>query len=556
MPASHFISEIVEEDIGSGKIKAPVTRFPPEPNGYLHIGHAKAICLDFGIAQQYGGHCNLRMDDTNPAKEETEYVESIMEDVRWLGWSWGANMFYASDYFDQLYEWAQYMIREGKAYVCELTADEIRDTRGTLTEPGKPSPWRDRPAPESLDLLERMKAGEFPAGRYTLRARIDMAHPNLNLRDPVLYRIVHQDHHRTGSKWRIYPMYDYAHGQSDAIEGVTHSLCTLEFEDHRPLYNWFVDNLPVPHKPRQIEFARLNLTYTVMSKRKLLQLVREKRVSGWDDPRMPTIRGLRRRGYTPASIREFVAKAGISKRPQTVDLALLDFCLRADLEENAQRRMAVLDPLKVTITNFPEGVTEWYEGPNHPSKPEMGSRQVPLTREIYIEREDFMENPPKKFFRLAPGQEVRLRYACYITCTEVVKDAAGNITELRATFDPESRGGSTPDNRKVKGTIHWVSASRNLPMDVFLYDRLFKVEDPEGSVPEGGSFLDNLNPDSLRVVQGYGEPALAEAQVEERFQFERKGYFCMDKSSQPGRPVFNRTTTLRDTWGKMAEKEG
>ena len=555
MPASHFISEIVEEDIGSGKIQAPVTRFPPEPNGYLHIGHAKAICLDFGIAQQYGGHCNLRMDDTNPAKEETEYVESIKEDVRWLGWDWGDNMFYASDYFDQLYAWAQHLIREGKAYICELSADEIRETRGTLTEPGKESPSRDRPAGESLDLLERMKDGEFPAGRYVLRARIDMAHPNLNMRDPVLYRIVHQHHHRTGDKWHIYPMYDYAHGQSDAIEGVTHSLCTLEFEDHRPLYNWFIDNLPVPHRPRQIEFARLNLTYTVMSKRKLLQLVKEKRVNGWDDPRMPTIRGLRRRGYTPRSIREFAARAGISKRPQTVDLALLDFCLRQDLEENASRRMAVLDPLKVVITNFTEGAVEHYDGPKHPSKPEMGSRKVPLTREIYIEREDFMENPPKKFFRLAPGQEVRLRYACYITCTDVVKDAAGNVTELRATFDPDSRGGSTPDGRKVKGTIHWVSATENVPLEVRLYDRLFLKEDPEGDVPEGGSFLDHMNPDSLVVTRGYGEPALADAQVEDRFQFERKGYFCKDKESTAAAPVFNRTTTLKDTWGKQAGKE-
>ncbi len=537
----------MEENIASGLIKTPITRFPPEPNGYLHIGHAKAICLDFGIAKEYGGYCNLRMDDTNPTKEDVEYVDSIQEDVRWLGWEW-KNLYYASDYYQQIYDWAIHLIREGKAFVCDLSADEIRWHRGTLTEPGKESPYRNRSAEENLDLFERMNKGEFAEGARVLRAKIDMAHPNLNLRDPVIYRIVHTPHHRTGNTWHVYPMYDFAHGQSDAIEGITHSLCTLEFEDHRPLYNWFIENLPVPHKPRQIEFARLNITYTVMSKRKLLQLVKDKHVSGWDDPRMPTICGLRRRGYTPESVREFVAKAGLSKRPQTVDLALLDFCLRQDLEEKATRRMVVLDPLKVVITNFPEE-TELYEGQNLPSDPARGSRMVPLTREIYIEREDFMENPPKKFFRLYPGGEVRLRYACYITCTEVIKDAEGNITELRATFDPLSRGATTPDNRKVKGTIHWVSATENTPLEVRLYDPLFSKENPD-DVEEGKSFLDNLNPESLKVVTAYGENDLAHAQPGERFQFERKGYFCVDKDSRPGAVVINRTTTLRDVWGK------
>lgn len=553
MAVSDFITEIVEEDIASGKITAPVTRFPPEPNGFLHIGHVKAICLDFGIAKRYGGRCHLRMDDTNPTKENEDYVQAIQDDVRWLGWDWGEHLYFASDYFDQLYEWAIYLIREGKAYVDDLTMEEIREYRGTLTEPGKHSPYRDRGIEENLDLFERMKNGEFAQGSKVLRAKIDMAHPNVNMRDPVLYRIVHASHHRTGDKWHIYPMYDFAHGQSDAIEGITHSMCTLEFEDHRPLYDWFINNLPVPHKPRQIEFARLNLTYTVMSKRKLLQLVEGKYVSGWDDPRMPTISGLRRRGYTPESLREFVARAGNSKRPQTIDIALLDFCLRQDLEERALRRMAVLDPLKVVITNFPEGEVEWYEGPNHPSKEEMGSRKAPLTREIYIEREDFMEDPPKKYFRLAPGQEVRLRYACYITATDVVKDDAGNIIEVHATFDPESRGGSTPDNRKVKGTIHWVSATESVPVEVRVYDRLFKVEDPD-KAPEGGSWLDNLNPDSLKIVQAYGEPALKDALEGDRFQFERKGYYCVDQDSTAEKLVFNQTTTLRDTWAKMASQ--
>jgi glutaminyl-tRNA synthetase len=546
--SKNFIEEIVEENIASGLIKAPITRFPPEPNGYLHIGHAKAICTDFGIAKRYGGYCNLRMDDTNPSKEDVEYVDSIQEDVRWLGWEW-KNLFYASDYYQQIYDWAVFLIKEGKAFVCDLSADEIRWHRGTLTEPGRESPFRNRSVAENLDLFDRMNKGEFPEGARVLRAKIDMAHPNLNMRDPVIYRIVHTPHHRTGTAWHVYPMYDFAHGYEDAIEGVTHSICTLEFEDHRPLYNWFIENLPVPHKPRQIEFARLNITNTVMSKRKLLQLVKDGHVKGWDDPRMPTICGLRRRGYTPESIREFVARAGQSKRPQTVDLALLDFCLRQDLEPKVMRRMTVIDPLKVTITNFPEGAVEYYDGENLASKPELGMRKVPLTREIFIERDDFCENPPKGFFRLAPGAEVRLRYTCYIRCTGVVKDAAGNVVELKATFDPESRGASTPDGRKVKGTIHWVSATMNTPVTVRLYDTLFTKENPD-DVPEGASFLDNLNPDSLKVSQGFGEVALADAAIGDRFQFERKGFFCVDRDSQPGALVVNRTTTLKDPFGK------
>jgi glutaminyl-tRNA synthetase len=548
-PNTNFIEEIVEENIASGLIKTPVTRFPPEPNGYLHIGHAKAICTDFGVAQRYGGYCNLRMDDTNPSKEDVEYVDSIQEDVRWLGWEW-KNLYYASDYYQQIYDWAVYLIKQGKAFVCDLSPDDIRMTRGSLTEPGKPSPFRDRSVEENLDLFERMNKGEFPEGSRVLRAKIDMAAPNLNLRDPVIYRIVNTPHHRTGTTWHVYPMYDFAHGQSDAIEGVTHSLCTLEFEDHRPLYNWFIENLPVPHKPRQIEFARLNVTYTVMSKRKLLQLVKEHHVSGWDDPRMPTICGLRRRGFTPESVREFAARAGLSKRPQTVDLALLDFCLRQDLEGKALRRMAVTEPLKIVIDNFPEGTVEYYEGDNLQAKPELGKRKVPLTREVYIDRDDFSENPPKGFFRLAPGTEVRLRYACYITCTKVVKDEAGNIVELHANFDPESRGASTPDGRKVKGTIHWVSATINTPFEMHRYDTLFTKENPE-DVPEGRSFLDNLNPYSLIVIKkAYGEPELANAKPGEHYQFERKGYYCVDKDSKPGAIVINRTTTLKDPFGK------
>jgi len=546
---SNFIREIIDADIASGKHSTIVTRFPPEPNGYLHIGHAKSICLNHGIARDYKGRFHLRFDDTNPVKEEMEYVESIMEDVKWLGADWGDNLFFASDYFEQLYDWAVHLIRTGKAYVCELSAEQIRDYRGTLTEPGRESPWRNRPMEESLDLFARMRAGEFPNGAKVLRARIDMAHPNLNMRDPVLYRIAHAHHHRTGDTWCIYPMYDFAHGQSDAIEGITHSICTLEFEHHRPLYDWFIDNLPVPHRPRQIEFARLNLTHTVMSKRKLLQLVKEGHVAGWDDPRMPTISGLRRRGYTPAAIRDFCDRIGVAKRENTIDLALLEFCLRQDLEAVATRRMAVLDPLKVVITNFPEEEMR-FNGPSHPADASFGEREVVLTREIYIEREDFMEDPPKKYFRLAPGQEVRLRYACYITCTGVVKDAAGNVTEVHAVYDPESLGGSTPDGRKVKGTIHWVSASVNVPLEVRLYEKLFTKADPE-DVPEGETFLDYLNPDSLKVITAYGEPALAEARMGEHFQFERKGYFALDKDSVAGALVFNRTVSLRDSWAKQ-----
>ena len=547
----NFIEEIIEADLASGKHRTIVTRFPPEPNGYLHIGHAMAICLNAGLARRYEGRFHLRFDDTNPVKEEMEYVESIKTDVRWLGIEWGENLFFASDYFDQLYEWACHLIREGKAYVDDSNAEDIRRMRGNLTEPGKESPYRERSVEENMDLFERMRKGEFENGEKVLRARIDMAHPNLNMRDPVLYRIAHAHHHRTGDDWCIYPMYDFAHGQSDAIEGITHSICTLEFEDHRPLYDWFIGNLPVPSTPRQIEFARLNMTYTLTSKRKLLQLVKEGHVRGWDDPRMPTLSGIRRRGYTPESIWEFVSRAGITKRNKINELALLEFCLRQDLEEKAIRRMAVLDPLKVVITNLPEEAREAYPGPNHPADPERGEREVFLTREIYIERDDFMEDPPRKFFRLGPGREVRLRYACYITCTDVIKDEDGHILELRAEMDPESRGGSTPDGRKVKGTIHWVSATQNVPFECRLYEALFTREDPN-EVEEGGTFLDNLNPDSLRVTTAYGEPELARASIGDRFQFERKGYFCVDPESTDGRLVINRAVSLRDSWGKQS----
>jgi glutaminyl-tRNA synthetase len=543
----NFIREIIDDELASGVHNTVVTRFPPEPNGYLHIGHAKSICLNHGIARDYAGRFHLRFDDTNPTKEETEYVESIQRDVAWLGAEWGSNLFFASDYFEQLYAWAMHLIDKGLAYVCELSPEQIRQHRGTLTEPGQPSPWRDRPVADNRDLFARMRAGEFPNGSKVLRARIDMGHPNLNMRDPVLYRIAHAHHHRTGDQWCIYPMYDYAHGQSDAIEGITHSICTLEFEDHRPLYNWFIDNLPVPHRPRQIEFARLNLTYTVMSKRKLLQLVNDRHVTGWDDPRMPTIAGLRRRGYTPAAIREFCDRVGVAKRNNTIDLALLEFCLRRDLEERAPRRMVVLDPLKVVITNFPPDAVEFYPGANLPADPTAGTRDVPLTREIYIEREDFMEDPPAKYFRLAPGREVRLRYACYITARSVVHNDDGSIREIHAEFDPDSRGASTPDGRKVKGTIHWVSASRSLPLEVRNYEPLFRSPDPEDG-PAGSSFLDNLNPASLTVVRAFGEPALADAACESPVQFERKGYFCLDPDSQPGALVFNRSVTLKESY--------
>lgn len=547
----NFIREIIDTDLASGKHREIATRFPPEPNGCLHIGHAKSICLNHGLARDYNGRFHLRFDDTNPTRENQDFVDSIMRDVAWLGADWGDNLFFASDYFDQLYEWALHLIREGNAYVCDLPPEEIRRYRGTLTEPGRESPWRDRAVEENLDLFARMRAGEFPDGSRVLRARIDMAHPNLNMRDPVLYRIVHAHHHRTGDRWCVYPMYDFTHGQSDAIEGITHSICTLEFEDHRPLYDWFLDHLPVPHRPRQIEFARLNLTYTVTSKRKLTQLVVEGHVNGWDDPRMPTICGLRRRGYTPESIREFCDRVGVARRNNVIDLALLEFCLRQDLEARSLRRMAVLDPVKVVITNLEEDAVEWFEGPNHPGDEAMGSRKVPLTREILIEREDFMEDPPKKYFRLAPGREVRLRYACYVTCTDVIKDADGHITEIHVTMDPESRGGSTPDGRKVKGTIHWVSASHNVPAEVRLYESLFLKEDPDELDAGAESYLDNLNPDSLSVVSAFCEVSLKETPMSLALQFERKGYFHRDPDSTAEKLVFNRTVGLKDSWSKQ-----
>ena len=555
-----FIREIVEDDLQSGRHSTVVTRFPPEPNGYLHIGHAKSICLNFGIANEYGGKCNLRFDDTNPEKEEAEYARAIVEDVRWLGFEFAGSPgpgstvapLHASDYFDQLYDWAEFLINEGKAYVDSLSAEEIRQYRGTLTEPGKESPYRNRSAEENLDLFRRMRAGEFEDGAHVLRAKIDMASPNINMRDPVLYRIKRETHHRTGDKWCIYPMYDYAHPPSDAIEGVTHSLCTLEFEDHRPLYDWLVETLPVPSRPRQIEFARLNLNYTVMSKRKLLKLVTDGIVSGWDDPRMPTIAALRRRGYTPASIRNFADRVGVAKRENVIDVGLLEFCVREDLNKTAARVMGVLRPLKVVIENYPEGGSEEFETPNNPEDPSMGTRKVPFSRELYIERDDFMEEPPKKFFRFAPGREVRLRSAYFITCTSVIKDADGNITELRATYDPATRGGDAPDGRRPKATLHWVSAAHAIDCEVRLYDRLFNVEDPE----EGGDFLTHLNPNSLEIIpHAKLEPSIAGAPPMSRYQFERLGYFCVDRDSSPDAPVFNRTATLKETWAKVSARE-
>ncbi|MEA2463850.1 MAG: glutaminyl-tRNA synthetase [Acidobacteriota bacterium] len=548
--ALDFIREIVEDDLRTGKHATVVTRFPPEPNGYLHIGHAKSIALNFGVASEYGGHCNLRFDDTNPEKEEAEYARAIIEDVQWLGYQFDkGEPYHASDYFDQLYEWAEHLIREGKAYVESLSAEEMREYRGTLTEPGKDSPHRGRSVEENLDLFRRMRAGEFPDGAHVLRAKIDMASPNINMRDPVLYRIRHEYHHRTGRKWCIYPMYDYAHPPSDAIEHVTHSLCTLEFEAHRPLYDWLIENLPVPSRPRQIEFARLNLNYTVMSKRKLLRLVQDGIVAGWDDPRMPTIAALRRRGYTPAAIRNFVERVGVAKRENVIDVGLLEFCVREDLNKTAARVMGVLRPLKVVIENYPEGQVEEFETANSPDDQSMGTRKVPFSRELYIERDDFMEEPPKKFFRLAPGREVRLRSAYFITCTGVVKDDAGNITELRATYDPATRGGDSPDGRRPKATLHWVSAERAIDCEVRLYDRLFIAENPE----EGGDFLAHLNPHSLEVVPDAKlEPSVANAPAMTRYQFERLGYFCVDPNSAPGKLVFNRTATLKDTWAKVA----
>ena len=547
----HFVHEIIESELESGKVKGVVTRFPPEPNGYLHIGHAKSICLNFGTAKKYGGRCHLRFDDTNPTKEEQEFIDSIMEDIRWLGFDWGEHLYFASSYFEQLYQWAEQMIREGKAYVCDLSADEVREYRGTLTEPGRESPYRNRSVEENLDLFRRMRAGEFPDGSKTLRAKLDMASPNINMRDPAMYRIRRATHPRTGDKWCIYPMYDWAHGQSDAIEHITHSICTLEFENHRPLYNWFLDNITgIPSHPRQIEFARLNLTYTVMSKRILRRLVEEHFVEGWDDPRMPTIAGLRRRGFTPASIRAFCERIGLSKRESLVDVTLLENAVRDDLNANAPRAMAVLDPLKVVITNWDPGKVELFNAPYHPDNPEFGSRQVPFTRELYIERSDFMEVPEKKFFRLAPGREVRLRWAYFLKCEEVVKDEQGNIVELRCTVDHATKGGSSPDGRKVKGTIHWVSASESVPAEVRLYDRLFREESPDSSNLEAA-----LNPESLKVVTARVEKSLAEAKAGTHWQFERTGYFYADHiSSKPGAPVFNRVVSLRDTWAKVAAK--
>jgi glutaminyl-tRNA synthetase len=550
----HFIEQIIQDDLKNGVVKEIRTRFPPEPNGYLHIGHAKSICLNFGLAEQFGGTCNLRFDDTNPAKEETEYVESIMRDVQWLGFRWH-RLCFASDYFHRFHEWALELIHAGKAYVDHQSADEIRETRGTLTAPGKESPYRNRTVEENLALFESMKRGELENGTCVLRAKIDMGHPNLNMRDPVLYRILHRHHFRSGGEWCIYPMYDFAHGYEDAIEGVTHSICTLEFEDHRPLYEWLLDNVSVPCKPRQFEFARLNLTYTVMSKRLLLTLVNEKIVSGWDDPRMPTISGIRRRGYTPSSLRRFCQEIGVSKSNSMVDIEFLQYIIREELNLEARRAMAVLDPLKVVIENYPEGQTEMLEAENNPEKPEDGTRQIPFSREVYIERDDFMENPPKKFFRLSPGTEVRLKHAYLVTCTEVVRNGDGEITELRCTYDPQSRGGEAPDRRRVKGTLHWVSVPHAVKAQVRLYENLFTLRDMS-AMEEGKTFRDYLNPDSLKVLENcFVEPGLAQAGPLETFQFLRQGYFCADPDSTPERPVFNRTVALKDSWAKEIRKE-
>ena len=551
-----FIREIVAADLASGKHASTVTRFPPEPNGYLHIGHAKSICLNFGISiENEGGVCHLRFDDTNPAKEDVEYVDSIKEDVQWLGFDWGKNIYFASDYFEKLYGFAVELIQSGKAFVCELTLDEIAGHRGTPTKPGTNSPYRDRSPGENLELFQRMRDGEFADGTRVLRAKIDMASPNLHMRDPVLYRIRKTLHHRTGNKWCLYPMYDFTHCLSDSIEGITHSLCTLEFEVHRPLYDWVLDNVAIDSRPRQIEFARLSLTYTVLSKRKLLTLVEEGRVNGWDDPRMPTVSGLRRRGYTPASIRSFCKTIGMTKFNSLTDVALLEHSIRQDLNDTTPRRMAVLRPLKVVITNFDEDKVEELEAANHPKDPEAGTRSVPFTREIYVERDDFMEEPPRKFFRLGPGGEARLRFAYFITCNEAIKNAAGEVTELHCTYDPETHGGNAPDGRKVKGTIHWVSASHAFEAQVRLYDRLFTVEDPNKE-DDGKTYLDHLNAESQEVIADAKlEPGLAKAEPGERFQFERLGYFCADAGdSQAGKPVFNRTVTLRDAWAKQRGK--
>ena len=542
-----FIRDIVAEDLASGREKGVVTRFPPEPNGYLHLGHAKSICLNFGIAEEFGGRCHLRFDDTNPTKEEQEYIDAIERDVRWLGFDWGEHLHFASDYFEQLYAWAQHLIRTGKAYVDDQTQEEIRLTRGTLTEPGQNSPFRDRSVEENLDLFTRMRAGEFPNGARVLRAKIDMTSGNINLRDPVLYRILHAHHPRTGDAWSIYPSYDFAHGQSDAIEHITHSICTLEFEDHRPLYDWCLENLPVPSRPHQYEFARLNVTYTLLSKRVLTELVRGGHVSGWDDPRMPTLAGLQRRGIPAEALREFVKRIGVAKANSTVDIGMFDFVVREVLNKTAPRRMAVLNPLKVVIENYPEGQIEKLEAVNHPDDPSQGTRQIPFGRELYIERDDFMEDPPKKFFRLAPGREVRLRYGYFITCREVIKNAAGEVVELRCTYDPATKGGNAPDGRKVKATIHWVSAAEAVPAEVRLYNLLFATPQPEAA-----NFAAQINPQSLEVVTGMLEPALASDNFGGAIQFERQGYFCRDKDSAPGKLVFNRTVGLRDTWAKVS----
>src|SRR5579871_5703100 len=552
---SNFIRDRILEDLKTNKHGGRVqTRFPPEPNGYLHIGHAKAIYLDFGLAAEFGGKTNLRFDDTNPSKEETEYVDSIQEDVRWLGYHWDG-LFYASDYFEQLYQWAIQLIKAGKAFVCDLSAEEVRKTRGTLTEAGQESPYRNRSVDENLDLFQRMKAGEFPNGARTLRARIDMASPNHNLRDPVMYRILHAEHHRTGNQWCIYPMYDYAHGQSDSIEKVTHSMCTLEFEDHRPLYNWFIEQLGI-FPSQQIEFDRLNLTYTLLSKRKLLTLVQEKRVRGWDDPRMPTLGGLRRRGYTPEAIRNFVSAVGVSRTNGIVDLAMLEHFVREDLNKRALRVMAVLHPLKVVIDNYPEGQVEEMDAQNNPEDEGAGSRKVPFSRELYIEQDDFREVPPPKYFRLSPGKEVRLRYGYFITCQSVVKDDKGQIVEVHCTYDPATRGGNSPDGRKVKSTIHWVSAPHAISAEVRVYENLFTKADPS-DVPEGQDFTVNLNPNSLELISHAKlEPSLAQVAPGTRYQFERLGYFCVDADSRPGAKVFNRTVALKDTWAKVEKKQG
>ena len=547
-----FIRDIIEADLAAKRHTTVVTRFPPEPNGYLHIGHAKSIYLNFGVAQEFGGRCHLRFDDTNPTKEEQEYIDAIEDDVRWLGFDWGTHLYHASDYFEQLYQWAEHLIRTGKAYVDDQSQEEMRLTRGTLTEPGRNSPWRDRSVEENLDLFRRMRAGEFPNGARVLRAKIDMASGNINLRDPVLYRILHASHPRTGTAWSIYPSYDFAHGQSDAIERVTHSLCTLEFEDHRPLYDWFLEHLPVPSRPRQYEFARLNLTYTVLSKRVLTELVRGGHVKGWDDPRMPTLAGLRRRGVPPQAVRDFVKRVGVAKANSVVDIAMFDFSVREVLNKTALRRMAVLRPLKIVIENYPEGHSEELEAVNHPDDPAAGTRRLRFGRELYIERDDFMENPPKKFYRLSPGREVRLRYAYFITCREVVKNRAGEVVELRCSYDPQTRGGNAPDGRKVQATLHWVSAADAVPAEVRLYNQLFARPDPNPA-----DFIADLNPDSLEVLTGCKlEPELAAANTGDPVQFEREGYFCRDPDSTSGDLVFNRTVGLRDTWARVSGGKG